>query len=184
MRDMHKGHGGPHHDRHHHHGKAGIEKEFRGGMGRRMFEQGHLRLLILSLLEERARHGYEIIKAIEELAGGDYTPSPGVIYPTLTLLEETGLASVSELAGKKQYAITPDGAALVASEAEALARVRARLGAAESVAEARRSPELQQAMHKFKAALHQRLSQGEADTELTRKIATVIERAAQDIGQA
>jgi DNA-binding PadR family transcriptional regulator len=51
-----------------------------------MFEHGDLKLIVLMLLKDRPRHGYEIIKAIEELAGGDYSPSPGVIYPTLTLL--------------------------------------------------------------------------------------------------
>jgi DNA-binding PadR family transcriptional regulator len=60
-----------------------------------MFDGGELRLVILSLIAEKPRHGYEVIKALGERAGGDYSPSPGVVYPTLTLLEESGLASAS-----------------------------------------------------------------------------------------
>ncbi len=164
-------------------GPRGEGREFRGGGpgGKRMFEQGHLRLLVLSLLQEQARHGYELIKAIEELAGGDYAPSPGVIYPTLTLLEETGFASVSEVNGKKKYAITAEGEAEIAGEQETLERIRARLGAAGSVADARRIPELQRAMHNFKMALHLRLGKGPLDTEATQRIAEAIDRAARDI---
>ena len=59
-----------------------------------MFEQGDLRFVILSLLEEKPRHGYEIIKALEERFGGTYAPSPGVVYPTLQLLEDQGFARI------------------------------------------------------------------------------------------
>ena len=82
-----------------------------GGRGRgRMFDNGDLRLVVMQLLSERPRHGYEIIKALEERVGGGYSPSPGVVYPTLTLLEELGHASVTdERAGRKLYTLTPDG---------------------------------------------------------------------------
>ncbi len=183
MRGMHIGRGHHHHDMHHRARPGSDERDFRGGGmgGKRMFEQGHLRLLVLSLLQEQPRHGYEIIKAIEELAGGDYAPSPGVIYPTLTLLEETGFASVSEVNGKKKYAITAEGEAEIANEKETLERIRARLGAAGSVADARRIPELQRAMHNFKMALHLRLGKGALDSEATQRIAEAIDRAARDI---
>ena len=84
-----------------------------GGRGRgRMFDNGDLRLVVMQLLSERPRHGYEIIKALEERVGGGYSPSPGVVYPTLTLLEELGHASVTdERAGRKLYTLTPDGRA-------------------------------------------------------------------------
>ena len=82
-------------------------------------------------------------KAIEELAGGDYSPSPGVIYPTLTLLEERGQATVTlELSGKKQYGITAEGAAILDSQRDLLTRILGRLDSAGSVAGARRAPEL------------------------------------------
>src|SRR5271163_2248802 len=76
-----------------HHGREG--KHWRGGRGpERPFEHGELRLVILALIAERPRHGYEIIKEIEDRFGGGYTPSPGVVYPTLTMLEELGHATV------------------------------------------------------------------------------------------
>jgi DNA-binding PadR family transcriptional regulator len=76
----------------------------------RMFASGDLQLIILALLSEKPRHGYEIIKAIEEHSSGIYTPSPGVVYPALTYLEEMGYASVEEQGTKKLYRITDAGA--------------------------------------------------------------------------
>jgi DNA-binding PadR family transcriptional regulator len=147
-----------------------------------MFEHGDLKLLVLMLLKDRPSHGYEIIKAIEELAGGDYSPSPGVIYPTLTLLEELGHATVTlEQGGKKQYGITADGIAVIESQGDALARILARLESAGSVADARRAPELQRAMQNFKTALHFRLSRGALGPATLRTIADAIDRAAVDI---
>jgi DNA-binding PadR family transcriptional regulator len=84
----------------------------RGGhwRGGRMFEQGGLKFVILRLLDEKPRHGYEIIKELEERSGGRYTPSPGTVYPTLTMLEEMGFASATvEEGGKKVYSITDAG---------------------------------------------------------------------------
>ncbi|HXD22914.1 MAG TPA: PadR family transcriptional regulator [Gemmatimonadaceae bacterium] len=84
----------------------------RGGPWRagRMFEQGGLKFVILRLLDEKPRHGYDIIKELEERSGGRYTPSPGTVYPTLTMLEEMGFASSStEDGGKKVYSITDAG---------------------------------------------------------------------------
>ena len=81
-----------------------------GGRGGRRFDGGELRLVILALIAEKPRHGYEVIKALGERAGGDYSPSPGVVYPTLALLEVTGLATASaDEAGRKLYAVTPEG---------------------------------------------------------------------------
>jgi DNA-binding PadR family transcriptional regulator len=77
--------------------------------GGRMFEQGDLRLVILRLLEEKPRHGYEIIKELEERSGGRYAPSPGTVYPTLTMLEEMGYAASTDEGGRKVYAITDEG---------------------------------------------------------------------------
>ena len=84
----------------------------RGGPWRsgRMFEQGGLKFVILQLLEEKPRHGYDIIKELEERSGGRYTPSPGTVYPTLTMLEDMGFASATvEEGGKKVYSITDAG---------------------------------------------------------------------------
>ncbi|GAC1651507.1 MAG: PadR family transcriptional regulator [Gemmatimonadaceae bacterium] len=78
--------------------------------GGRMFGQGDLKYVILQLLEEKPRHGYEIIKDLEDRSGGAYAPSPGTVYPTLTMLEDLGYARATpEEGGKKVYEITPEG---------------------------------------------------------------------------
>lgn len=74
-----------------------------------MFESGEVKYVILRLLKEKPRHGYEIIKALEEKMGGWYSPSPGTVYPTLQLLEDQGYVRVAEQEGKKVYHITPEG---------------------------------------------------------------------------
>ena len=95
------------------HGFRGGWGAFGGGRGgfraARMLASGDLQLVILSLLQEKPRHGYEIIKALEEKSSGFYTPSPGVVYPALTYLEEAEFA-ISEMDGnKKRYQITDTG---------------------------------------------------------------------------
>lgn len=83
--------------------------------GGRMFDQGDLKLVILRLLDEKPRHGYEIIKELEERSQGRYTPSAGAVYPTLTMLEDLGYAVVQpEEGGKKVYVITDAGRAHLA----------------------------------------------------------------------
>ena len=73
----------------------------RGGRGGRVFGHGGLRLVLLQLIADKPRHGYELIKAIEERLNGSYSPSPGVVYPTLTLLEELGYVTVSTADGAR-----------------------------------------------------------------------------------
>lgn len=83
-----------------------------GRTGRRrtqMFESGEVKFVILRLLKEKPRHGYEVIKALEEKMSGYYTPSAGTVYPTLQLLEDEGYVRVVETEGKKVYHITPEG---------------------------------------------------------------------------
>lgn len=75
----------------------------------RFLMQGDLRLVVLALIEKEPRHGYEIIKHIEDLTYGFYAPSPGVIYPTLTYLEEAGYVTAEADGNKKRYAITEEG---------------------------------------------------------------------------
>jgi DNA-binding PadR family transcriptional regulator len=82
---------------------------FGPGMGPRMFGRGDLKYGLLKLLEQRPMHGYEMIKELENLSGGFYTPSAGAIYPTLQLLEDRGWVTVEVVEGKKVYTITDDG---------------------------------------------------------------------------
>ena len=78
--------------------KAGAEDAGAARRSRRMFESGELRLVLLKLIADEPRHGYDLIRAIEELTGGEYAPSPGVVYPTLTLLQDMG--QIEEAAGE------------------------------------------------------------------------------------
>ncbi|WP_180901393.1 PadR family transcriptional regulator [Martelella soudanensis] len=85
-----------------------------GGRPGRFLGQGQIRLLVLHLIGQEPRHGYDIIKAIEEMSGGFYAPSPGVIYPTLSFLEEGGYVVAVEDGNKKRYSITDEGSAYLA----------------------------------------------------------------------
>jgi DNA-binding PadR family transcriptional regulator len=77
----------------------------------RMLAQGDLRLVALALIAQAPRHGYEIIKLVEEKTAEWYSPSPGIVYPTLTFLEEAGYVTVSSEGAKKLYTITDEGRA-------------------------------------------------------------------------
>ncbi len=103
------GHYGRHrHGRHGGRGDMGSAATMRAG---RMLAQGDLRLLALALIAEQPRHGYEIIKVLEDKTGGWYAPSPGVVYPTLTYLEEAGYVTVQADGAKRLYTITTEGRA-------------------------------------------------------------------------
>ena len=112
--------GGPHH-------RGGFGRfGFTGGMGMgpesfrgRKMGSVDLRLVLLTLLAERPSHGYELIKALEDRSGGFYSPSPGMVYPALTWLEEVGYTSVTAEGAKKLYQITPEGQAYLAEHQEA-----------------------------------------------------------------
>jgi DNA-binding PadR family transcriptional regulator len=163
------------------------ERHMRGGPGRhfgrrhggggRMLEQGELRLLLLKLIADTPRHGYELIKAIEEATGGGYSPSPGVIYPTLTLLEEMGLATMTAEGGKKQYAATPEGLAELAQNE---AQVTAIFGRFQGGGEGASAAPLLRAMHNLKLALRLRLHGGPLSEERIREIAAAIDAAAHE----
>ncbi|UDL88917.1 PadR family transcriptional regulator [Mesorhizobium sp. PAMC28654] len=96
-------------------GRGGPGDMFRAG---RMLADGDLKLITLSLLAEAPRHGYDIIKALEERTSGIYSPSPGVVYPTLTFLEEAGYAASAAEGNKKVFSITEAGQAHLADNRE------------------------------------------------------------------
>src|SRR3546814_11329261 len=105
-----------------------FRSEHGGGRGRRrMFDGGELRLVLLKLIADDARHGYDLIREIEDLTGGAYAPSPGIVYPTLTLLGDMG--SIEEQAAegtRKQFAITAAGRAHLDENAEEVAALMTR----------------------------------------------------------
>lgn len=118
----------------HHHEQGCGHRHGRGGGGgrrQRFFGHGELRLVILDILTRDASHGYELIKAIETLTQGNYTPSPGVIYPTLDFLQDQALITVSdEEGGRKQIAITTQGQQWLDENREHLEHIHERIKAA------------------------------------------------------
>jgi DNA-binding PadR family transcriptional regulator len=159
---------------------------FGGGRGRpeRLLEQGDLRWLVLDLIEAQPRHGYEIIKAIEEMFQGHYAPSPGVIYPTLTYLEETGLIASETQANKKLYQITENGRAALEANSPALKSIHARIEVVRQRAGGAFAPEMMRAMGNLRAAIQVRLSKGEVSPEALATITAALDRAAREIEQS
>jgi DNA-binding PadR family transcriptional regulator len=147
-----------------------------------MFDYGELRLLALSLIAEAPRHGYELIKLIEERVGGSYTPSPGVIYPTLAWLEDMGYAAAETVdAGRKRFRITAEGEAFLAANRAAVDELLGRFGgAAEGAPEGVPAP-VARAMENLKTALRLRLRGGALDAAAAQAIAAVLDAAAQAV---
>ncbi|MDZ5453130.1 PadR family transcriptional regulator [Labrys sp. ZIDIC5] len=151
-----------------------------GGRGR-VFGHGDLRLVILALIAEKPRHGYELIRAIEEKFGGAYAPSPGAVYPTLTLLEEQDhIRNEASDGTKKLYTITPEGEAFLAENRDAVDGVMARMDLAASAFSARSTPEMvREALHTFRHALQ--MHRGPWTQAEAERIRAIIEKAARDI---
>lgn len=163
--------------------RGGRHGDMKGhGRRQRLFEQGEMRLVVLHLLASGPQHGYELIKGLQHLAGGDYTPSPGVIYPTLSLLEEMELIALdSAEGGKKRFGITSEGQAMLERQAEEVARILARLSATARIAQGRRHPALERALDNFKTALHLRLAQDDLSDETLLALAAILDKAAQEL---
>ena len=151
----------------------------RGGRrSSRVFDHGDLRLVMLALIAERPRHGYDLIKAIEDRLAGTYSPSPGVIYPTLTLLEEIGQATVSEQDGKKLYAITDEGKTWLAANQPALDGILARIEGIKEAHGGGQALQITRAVENLKMAMRLRQSTGPLTTEQIQKIAEILDAAA------
>ena len=158
-----------------------LEGRGRGGRGRgRVFGSGELRLVLLKLIADESRHGYELIKAIEEMTGGNYAPSPGVVYPTLSLLTDEGVVSEAADGARKAYAVTEAGSAELAERAEEAEALLARLKAMGEDDEARRAPPIARAVGNLFNALRHR-AQGEFDRETIHSVAEILDEAARKI---
>jgi DNA-binding PadR family transcriptional regulator len=170
-----------HHGDHHHHNERGHHG--RGGhrRGRRPFDYGELRLLTLSMIAEQPSHGYELMKAIEERMGGSYTPSPGVMYPTLTWLEDMGYAGVETAeTGRKRYQATAEGRAFLALNRAGLEELTARMGAAEGGGPRGVPAPVLRAMENLKLALRLRMQRG-IEPAAADNIAAALDAAAQAV---
>lgn len=170
----------------HHHEHSCGHRHGRGGGGRRQrfFGHGELRLVILDILTRDASHGYELIKAIETLTQGHYTPSPGVIYPTLDFLQDQELIVISEEeGGRKQITITAQGQQWLEENREHLALIHERVKARCVGFELRKNPQMKRALENFKAVLDLRVNHGDTSDAQIKKIIGIIDRAALDIAQ-
>ena len=161
-------------------GWSGLRGGGRRGGGGRMFGHGDLKLLLLALIEQQPRHGYELIRTIEEMFHGQYTPSPGAIYPILAMLEDMGYAQVESAAGnRKLYAITAEGRAFLDENRAAVDAVTARTEHSARIAAKMAAPmAVRKAMHALKHALLMRTDWDKAEAE---RVAAVLQRAASEI---
>lgn len=164
-----------------HGGPFGGHRAEHGGR-RRRFDAESLRLVVLKLTAEEPRHGYDIIRAIEELTGGQYAPSPGVIYPTLSLLAEMGLiAESANDTSRRSFAITEDGKAYLVVHADAADAAIARLKGLATPSGGVDPAPVRRAVANLGAVLEARLREEGADKALLLDIAALVDEAASKI---
>lgn len=187
-------HGHGHHPHKHgagHHGHGG---RGRGGWGehggehdgrrRRVFDAGELRLVLLKLIADQPRHGYELIRAIEELTGGAYVPSPGVVYPTLTMLQEMGQIEEAAAEGaRKAFAITADGRELLAARKADVEALFARLALLAAARERTDGGPIRRAMQNLRTVLMNRFDRDGVKPATLHEAAAILDDAARKIEQ-
>jgi DNA-binding PadR family transcriptional regulator len=157
------------------------EFPFGGGKRERIFASGDMKFVVLHLLGQKPAHGYEIIRALGELVGGDYTPSPGTIYPTLTMLEDLGWIVSTPQDSRKEYRISAEGEARLEEQRAIVERVLAHLAHVRDRAHGQRMPEIMRAMENLKTALRMRLGKDAPDPIVARRISEILDRAAVEI---
>ena len=146
-----------------------------------MFDGGQLRLVLLHLMRSEPRHGYELIREIEARTGGAYVPSPGIIYPTLTMLEELEhIAPAASEGAKRAFVLTPSGETWLADHPGELDATLQRLDALRATASQTEAGPVLRAMQNLKTVLHQRLSAA-TDRETLLRVADLIDDAAKNI---
>jgi DNA-binding PadR family transcriptional regulator len=159
----------------------------RHGLGRhgrrgRVFGQGDLRFALLKLIADKPSHGYELIKEIEDRLGGAYSPSPGVVYPTLTHLEELGYIRPVEADGaRKAYEITDEGRKVLAENKAIVEEIFRRVAAAAERAEAVPPHQIVRAMENLRLALRLRLERGKLSDGQIADVAAALDAAAQTL---
>lgn len=171
-------------------GGFGGRGDFAGG---RKFNSDDLQLMLLDLLAQAPRHGYELIKALEQRSGGVYTPSPGMVYPALTYLEELGHSTVELEGNRKRYSLSEQGRAYLEENRERLDLVNARLNLfAKKMDMVRRalsgesadehgSPWLAELIEARRAVKRALMQHGDASEAEQKRIAAILRRAAQEI---
>ncbi|WHQ76086.1 PadR family transcriptional regulator [Pantoea sp. Lij88] len=148
----------------------------------KMLEAGEIRLLMLHFLAQNAAHGYELIKSVEELSKGEYSPSPGIIYPNLTLLEEMeAIEVVDAQAARKAYRLTATGEAQLAENLETVSSLITRLSTLAILVNNRSIPAVEQAIHGLKVALNRRLAQEDISEAALQTLIKALHDAAEKI---
>ncbi|MGA2251593.1 PadR family transcriptional regulator [Terracidiphilus sp.] len=160
----------------------------RRGFGRggreRLFDAGDIKLVILKLLSEEPSYGYQLMKTMEERLAGGYSPSAGVIYPTLTMLEEEGLISASTSEGnKKVYSVTSQGLEFLEAHKQRIGELFMRLEEAGEEFKRGRSPEMMKAFMNLRGAIWARLARGNATPEQIQKLSEIVHKAAKEIDE-
>ena len=154
----------------------------RRGRRGRMFGQGELRLALLALIAENPSHGYELIKAIEEMTGGDYAPSPGAVYPTLQLLEDEGSIEEAEAEGaKKPFAATAQGLEELEDRKDEVKALLRRLGRHGERTTTVRSHDVFRAMGNLGSVLKNRARAGKLDENTIKEIVDMTDEMAKRI---
>lgn len=155
-----------------------------GGRHRRIFEQGDLKYVILRMLEEKPRHGYEIIKELEDRFGGAYSPSPGTVYPTLTMLEDIGYARAStDDGGRKVYSITDEGRAYLAEHSATVDSIFERIAKFVEGFFDEPMMDVNHAFRRLGRAAYSQASRNVNDAERLARIREVLDRASAEIEQ-
>jgi DNA-binding PadR family transcriptional regulator len=161
-------------------GRFGFGEE--GGRSRRLFDGGELRLVLLKLIADEPRHGYDLIRAIEERTGGAYAPSPGVVYPTITMLQDMGhIEEQASEGAKRSFAATEAGRAYLEQKADEVAALFARLDAIGAAARRTEGSPVRRAMQNLRLVLQQSLGAAELSQERFHAIAEIIDEAARKI---
>ena len=154
----------------------------RGRRARRMFESGELRLVLLKLIADEPRHGYDLIRAIEELTGGEYAPSPGVVYPTLTLLQDMGFIEEAPGEGpRKSFQATDEGRSYLEERSDEAEGLFERLEDLKPSERHTAGPAIGRAVKNLMTALSHRVSRDGFDEDLFLEIAAILDEAAQRI---
>ena len=178
----------------HGHGHGGLGRGFMGGdgvPGGRKLGAAELQLVLLALLAEQPAHGYELIRMLEERSGGFYAPSPGMVYPALTYIEEIGHAAVTPEGNRKLYTLTEAGRAHLEAnhqQAELMLDMLSRIGgrmaqvreafAGLDSADPQAADQLHQARHALKHAL---MRKRDCAPDEARRVAAILERATAEI---
>jgi DNA-binding PadR family transcriptional regulator len=141
-----------------------------------MFDAGAMRYVVLQLIAEKPRHGYDIIKELEQRSGGGYTPSPGAIYPLLSLLADMGHVQVSADGNKKLHTITPEGEAFLAENRQFVDAILARMAGPDEHREGLRT-----VMHELKHAAIEQARAANHHPEKIEQIRAILRQAVADI---